>query len=328
MSTKSFFCLSLLALSLPLSAADLSPTAKDAAAPTSVPTIAASPVATVAASPVASPSLSPVATAAVPVTPTAPVAAPVSPAAEAVAPALPEDLSGSSETLAAPAPATFTAGSDDAAPEEVGEDGGTAFKTESPDLAKLDSETLAAIANGVDKDASDVYFDGATKQALPGAAPGAWKVSVDPLYYELAKRTLNDNKDKAARQAFALSLFKDADRAKFAKDLAYDDKLADTVIAQLEAGRPRARMELQGLAEKGNRKARAYLGLDKPTERVEAGALSGTAQAASGTASALPVASTPTVAAVAASGTAVSAPAALTGSAAQGLSGTAAPVKK
>jgi hypothetical protein len=142
----------------------------------------------------------------------------------------------------------------------------------------------------------------AAKQVIPDATPGSWKVNVDALYYELAKRTLNDNKDKAARQAFALTLFKDADRAKYAKDLAYDDKLADTVIAQLEGGRARARMDLQSLAEKGNRKARAYLGLDKPMEHAEAGALSGTAQAGTPTAA---TTLTSTAAPVALSGTTV-----------------------
>ena len=295
MSMKAFLSASLLALSLPLAAAALSPSAKALApAPTQVP-------AAVPASPSAAAAI---ATA----VPTA-IAAPLSPAAESAAPALPSELSGTPEVLGAPAASTVTGGVDEPViAEEVGEDGGIQAKLESPDLDKQDSETLASIAAGVDKDSNEVFFDPAAKQALKDAAPGAWRVNVDALYYELAKRTLHDNKDKAARQAFALTLFKDADRAKFAKDLAFDDKLADTVIAQLEGGRPRARMELQTLAEKGNRKARSYLGLDRPTTRMEAGALSGTAQATSSTAAALPSALSPSAAPVANSETAALSP--------------------
>lgn len=304
MSMKPFLAAGLLAFSLPLSAADLTPTAQ-AAAPTAVPTLSAPAP--------SSPSAQTVATVAPTVVP-----AVESPTAKVEAPPLPEELSNTSEVLAPPV--SGTAGTDDPIiAEEVGEDGGTLGKVESPDLSKTDSETLAAIANGVDKDATDVFFDPTAKQVIPDATPGSWKVNVDALYYELAKRTLNDNKDKAARQAFALTLFKDADRAKYAKDLAYDDKLADTVIAQLEGGRARARMDLQSLAEKGNRKARAYLGLDKPMEHAEAGAVTGTAQAASATAASLPSNLTPTAAPVALSGTAAK-PAAATA-----LSATAAP---
>ena len=200
---------------------------------------------------------------AAPASPSTPDAspAPVSPAAEPVAPtAASPSVEAASPTAQAAVSATADADGNSEEAEEVGENG------------------LAA--------------DPASKTALPDTAPGAWKGSVDPLYYELAKRTLKDNKDKAARQAFALALFKDADRAKAAKDQAYDDKLADTVIAQLEGGRERARMELQSLAEKGNRKARLYLGMDKPLAREDAGAESPTAQAVSGSATTEPVSST------------------------------------
>ncbi len=82
-----------------------------------------------------------------------------------------------------------------------------------------------------------------------------------------------------------MALFKDSDRAKEAKDQAYDDKLADTVIAQLEGGRERARMDLQALAEKGNRKARLYLGMDKPAAtRADADGNTASAQADTSTA--------------------------------------------
>ena len=259
-----------LPLALPLAAADLTPSAKTApAAPVS-----------------SSPSAQSAATAVPTFIATPAVPSPATVTAKAEAPPLPAELSGTAEVLAPPV--SSTASTDDPyIAEEVGEDGGIQAKSETPDLTKADSETLASISSGVDKEANDVYFDPSAKQVIPDATPGSWRVNVDALYYELAKRTLKDNKDKAARQAFALTLFKDADRAKYAKDLAFDDNVADTVIAQLEGGRARARMDLQALAEKGNRKARVYLGMDKPMEHVEAGALSTTAApvALSGTAS-------------------------------------------
>jgi hypothetical protein len=166
--------------------------------------------------------------------------------------------------------------------EEIGEDGKLSAKIEHPDLAKLDSETLATLAGAVDPDTQQLLYDPKAKQVLSGAMPGAWAVDVDPLYYELARRTLLDNKDKDARQSFALALFKDPERTKQAKDLAFDDHSAELVIAQLEGGRQEARIDLQRLAEKGNRKARLYLGLDKPMARVDAGAPTGTAQSPAG----------------------------------------------
>jgi hypothetical protein len=192
---------------------------------------------------------------------------------------------------------TVDADGDSVVAEEVGESGQVAAQTVSPDLLKLDSETLASLANGIDSETQELLFDPKTKQSLSEAMPGAWKVSVDALYYELARRTLADNKDKAARQSFALALFKDAERAKNAKDLAFEDHSADVVIAQLEGGRASARMDLQKLAEKGNRKARLYLGMDKPQVREEAGALSGSAQAQSTTAAAVGTSSSAAVAA-------------------------------
>jgi hypothetical protein len=190
--------------------------------------------------------------------------------------ATPAALSGTTTALTA----TADADGDSVVAEEVGEDGQLAAKTTSPDLSKLDSETLASLAGGVDSDTQTLFFDPKTKQGLSEAMPGAWRVSVDSLYYELARRNQADNKDKPVRQAFALALFKDPERAKDAKDLAFDDYSAEVVIGQLEGGRASARMDLQKLAEKGNRKARLYLGLDKPVARETATALTGTAVAA------------------------------------------------
>lgn len=285
MSMRTILTFSLLALNLPLAAVEgtkLSSPAKVAelAKPSEAPKVVETPVAAAVPS---SPS------AQAPVAPVAASPAPLSPVAKAMPPELPLALSGSSEALSAPVAVSGDAG----IAEEVGEDGALSVKTETPDLSKLDSETLASMAAGVTKETVDLFYDPIAKQALPEAASGAWRSSVDALYNELARRTLNDTKDKAARQAFALTLFKDSERAKFAKDQAYDDKLAEAVIAQVEAKRPRARMELQGLAEKGNRKARLYLGLDKPLAREEAGALSPSAQAVSASATVLPMAVTP-----------------------------------
>jgi hypothetical protein len=204
-----------------------------------------------------------------------PAAVPSMPSgAEPVIPPLP-GLSGTAETLAAPA----DAGGDSVTAEEVYVDN-LGVKTERPDLSKLGSETLASIAGGVDRDQVEVFYDAEQKQPLAEAGPGAWRVDVLELYAELAKRMINDPTDKPARQALSLALYKGDERAKEAKDLAYDDKVALTVIKQLEGGRERSRMELQVLAEKGNRRARLYLGLDKPMVREEADAMSATAQPA------------------------------------------------
>jgi hypothetical protein len=211
---------------------------------------------------------------------------------------------------------TVDADGDSVVAEEVGESGQVAAQTVSPDLLKLDSETLASLANGIDSETQELLFDPKTKQSLSEAMPGAWKVSVDALYYELARRTLADNKDKAARQSFALALFKDAERAKNAKDLAFEDHSADVVIAQLEGGRASARMDLQKLAEKGNRKARLYLGMDKPLPLESASSMSPTAHALSGTA--MPGSASPTAAAISPTA-AVGAPVAMSPVAAAGV---------
>ena len=320
MSMKSFLLLPILALAFQPGAAQAEANAQT---PDAKP-IASSTAPTAVAKPDEKPAVAPSVPAKPAVTSPAPVSqaakpavsapVPVSPAAEPVAPLLP-DVSGTADALTAPLSGTADAAGDSVVAEEVGESGQLTPKTEVPDLAKLDSETLATLAGGVDRDAPELFFDPVAKQILTEAAAGAWRVPVDALYYELAKRTLNDNKDKAARQSFALALFKDADRAKFAKDLAYDDKLADAVIAQIEAGKPKARMELQGLAEKGNRKARLYLGMDKPVAREDAGStgLTASSPTAATTAPAAPAAASPTAASPtapkASSPTAVSAPA-------------------
>jgi hypothetical protein len=277
MSMKPFYGLGafslLLALANPPSAAAAplapvpsSPTASSAATAVATPVPVASP-STVApvlpVSPTAKAADSPVAVSA-PAQPLAPVAAPIS---------------GTPQALAAPVSATADASGDSLEAEEVGEDGQIPTKTIVPDLGTIDSDTLATLSDSVDRDSDQIFFDPAAKLSLAEAQAGAWQIQVSALYYELAKRTLNDAKDKSARQALALALFKDPDRAKDAKDLAYDDKLADAVIAEVEAKKPKARMDLQALAEKGNRKARAYLGLDKPFPRADASADSSVAAA-------------------------------------------------
>jgi hypothetical protein len=276
MSMKPFFGLGAFSLALslagrPLAAAPLAPvpgspamasaaTAVATPVPVSSPSTAA-PVPPV--SPTAKTADSPVAVSA-PAEPLVPVAAPVS---------------GAPEALVAPVSATADASGDSLEAEEVGEDGQIPTKTIVPDLGSIDSDTLATLSDSVDRDSDQIFFDPSAKLSLAEAQAGAWQIQVSALYYELAKRTLNDAKDKSARQALALALFKDPDRAKDAKDLAFDDKLADAVIAQVEAKKPKARMDLQALAEKGNRKARAYLGLDKPFPRADANGDTGTVAA-------------------------------------------------
>ena len=92
-------------------------------------------------------------------------------------------------------------------------------------------------------------------------------MDVTALYAELAHR-LAYQEDKDARQALNLAELRRDARAKEARDLAFEDKLADATIAQIEAGKPKAQEELERLAGLGNRRARQHLGLDKAPDAI------------------------------------------------------------
>lgn len=254
----------ILALALPLHAAGDPPSA----APSSTPAAVASPAA--------------------PSEPTAPVAeAPVEP----LAPAQP--LSGSAEagsataasvsSVAMPAlaePLSPSAASDEPMiPEEVEDPMALGAQAPVADLKPLGSGTLAKLAKALGSDEDSVWMDPETHEVVESSSDGAARVDAVALYGELAQRMAQAD-DKDARAALSLAILKKDPRAKEAKDLAYEAKLADSLIALADKGDAKAKAQLQGLALKGNRRARQYLGLDAAPEAAPAAAaLSPTTQA-------------------------------------------------
>lgn len=219
-----------------------------------------------------------------PSAPTAPVA--LSPSAPTVdapdAPAAPAPVSGTASSLSP------SAGSDDiVAPEEVGDPMKMAAEAPIADLKPVSSTVLAKLSNALTNASNELYYDAEHGEILKDNAPGAWRVDATALYAELAHR-LAYAEDKDARQALNLADLRHDDRAKDARALAFEDKLADATIAQLEAGKPKAKAELERLAGQGNRRARQYLGMDKPLPgTADAPGLTPTASALSPTAGVL-----------------------------------------
>ena len=131
------------------------------------------------------------------------------------------------------------------------------------DLKPLSSAVLAKLAAALATDADAVWFDAESGEAVDASSTSAARVDAEALFGELAYRLVR-KEDKDARAALGLAIMKKDARAKEAKDLAFEDKLADSVIAQIEAGSKTAPAELKKLADKGNRRARQHLGLDTP----------------------------------------------------------------
>lgn len=217
-------------------------------------------------------------------------------AGAAVAPALPEPVSGSAELAPPPAasPVSPNAAISDEimVPEEVEDPMQMAAEAPITDLRPISSTVLAKLANALTNDASELYFDAEQGEVLKDSAAGAWRVDATALYAELAHR-LAYAEDKDALQALNFADLRRDERAKEARELAYEDKLADATIALLEAGKPKAKAELERLAAKGNRRARQYLGLDKLPEAVGPVAASPTAAVLSPTAMPLTPAAAP-----------------------------------
>lgn len=195
----------------------------------------------------AAPAWAAVSPAPLPVTPAAAVDAPtdLSPSTQA------EPLSPSAET------------EEPVLPEDADDPLALASQAALTDLKPLSSTTLAALAAALGPDQESVWLDPESGEAVDADASGAARVDAGALFAELALR-LARHEDKDARAALGMAIMKKDARAKEAKDLAFEDKLADAVIAQLEAGAPKAKAELEALAAKGNRRARQYLQLDAP----------------------------------------------------------------
>jgi hypothetical protein len=180
-------------------------------------------------------------------------AAPLSPSA-ATAPLAPQALSA-----AAAVNATATASADEpVVPEEVADPMAAASQATVADLRPISSTVLAKLAGALGVDQDSISMDPESGEVVEN---GGARVDAVALFGELARRLARDE-DKDARAALALSIMKKDARAKEAKDLVFEAKLADSVIAQLEGGDKKAKAQLEALAKKGNARARAYLGLD------------------------------------------------------------------
>lgn len=215
----------------------------------------------------------------------APTEAPAAVAPEAGSPTAEAEAGALSPTAdAAPAPLSPSAGSDEPmVPEEMEDPMAVASQAVLTDLKPLSSTVLAKLAAALGPEQEAVWLDAESGEAADADAAGVARVDAMALYGELAWR-LARHDDKDARAALGLALMKKDSRAKEAKDLAFEDKLADSVIAQLPTGGAKAEAELKALAAKGNRRARQHLGLDTPPPAAAPEPVSGTAQAATPTA--------------------------------------------
>jgi hypothetical protein len=153
------------------------------------------------------------------------------------------------------------------------------------DLAKAETRLLAKISETLKPDQDDILYS--VQDNAPTDKPGEGVVEVDvlALYAELAKRTVAEDKD--ARQALVLAALRGDKRANDAKEEAYEDRIAESLIKRIENGDQGAKDELMKFALHGNMRARDYLGLDKAPVQVgipeamtpTAGALGTTASA-------------------------------------------------
>lgn len=188
-------------------------------------------------------------------------AAPVSPAAAApTPPKAPQPLSPPAQAQ----PLSPTAEPEAAVePEDADQPLAPAQPAVVADLKPLSSTVLAALAAALDPEQASLWFDAESGEAVDEGTAGAARVDAEGLFEELALR-LARHEDKDARAALGLAIMKKDARAAEAKNLAFEDKLADSVIALQEKGDAKAKTQLEALAAKGNRRARRHLGLDAP----------------------------------------------------------------
>ena len=176
------------------------------------------------------------------------------PAAEAVSPAAAASLSPS----AAAADSTPTA----AAEPEIEDDAEAVTSTAALDLALAETRLLAKISETLTPEQDKILFNVEDNSAAAKPGPGVNEVDALALYAELAKRTVAEDKD--ALQALRAAALRGDKRAIDAKQDAYEERLANSLIKRIENGDKGAKNDLTAQALKGNRKARLYLGMDKP----------------------------------------------------------------
>lgn len=243
---------SILALALPLYASDTAPDLSLSPEPS--PAALVSPVAPVAPTAPAD---------SAPQQPTAPSSpqAVSAPSASAKELAQPLALSPAAGAQAQSLSQAVSVNDEPMVPEEAEDPMRLADSAPLTDLKPISSTVLARLAAALSSEQDAVWLDPESGDAVVNASEGAARVDAVALYGELARRLAQDD-DKDARAALSLAILKKDPRAKEAKDLAFEDKLADSVIAQVAKGDLKAKAQLQALAQKGNRRARQFLGLD------------------------------------------------------------------
>jgi hypothetical protein len=173
--------------------------------------------------------------------------------------------------------ATAQALSATAAEEDVEDDAEAVTNSAKLDLAKAETRLLAKISASMALTQDKVLFNLEDNAPTDKAGIGVDEVDVAGLYTELAKRAIAEDKD--ARQALTLAILRGDSRAKEAKNKAYENRLAESLIKRIDNGDKGAKDELMKQALAGNEKARLYLGLDKPEEGSTPQAVSGEAKA-------------------------------------------------
>jgi hypothetical protein len=128
------------------------------------------------------------------------------------------------------------------------------------DLGQADTGLLARIADALKPDQESVFYNVADDAPASVSGAGVSTIDAGALYAELGKRAVAE--DKEARQALAMATLRGDPRASAAKEEAFEERVADSLIERIENGDKGAKDELTKEALKGNSKARAYLGLD------------------------------------------------------------------
>ena len=137
-----------------------------------------------------------------------------------------------------------------------------AFTSSFLNLGQADSKLLAAICEAATINDENFPYNLAENHRADKVTQGVAEVNMMALYTELAKRCVSGDDD--ARRALTMSILRGDRRAREAKTLAFQDKLADTLLERITDGDQGAREELEKLAAKGNAKAKSYLEMNRP----------------------------------------------------------------
>lgn len=145
---------------------------------------------------------------------------------------------------------------------EIEDDSEALTTTAALDLNQAETRLLAKITESINPEADSIFFNLEENAAAEKPGIGVNEVNAIALYAELAKRAIAE--EAAARQALSLAILRGDTRAKAAKNEAFENRIAESLIKRFDNGDKGAKDELMKQALKGNKKARTYLGLDKP----------------------------------------------------------------